>query len=363
MGKKLRVILCVGIVGLLVWQLPAVFKTFPIDRSGTQDSSWQGVVRVWVCGDWSSGGMSWLSKQASLFEKSHSGVKIRLRHAQAGAWTEQGAVLPDLIVFSPGTIDAPEALFTPIVGAEGFLEETLRSGRWQDQQYALPLALGGYAVVIHEKLWPADTALQTPKAEKKQVRYALHCSQGGGLVALAQWPEGVVAARTLTTHPDLGQAIPDQAYQDFATGRVAAFVCTLDQVRRFAALEAAGKGFTYRAQALPSGFCDQLLLAGIPVAEREPQRLAMTEALLQTLTQADAQNALTEYGLLPVSAQALPPSNATPLLRAVYLQYLEGLQIPNAYGWKEAQATVWETARHAIFQDTDALQWAIESVR
>ncbi|HML47066.1 MAG TPA: hypothetical protein PKE04_10010, partial [Clostridia bacterium] len=250
MGKKVRVILCIGIVGLLVWQLPAVFKTFPIDRTGTQNPSWQGVIRVWICGDWSSSGMSWLSKQASLFEKSHSGVKIRLRRAQAGAWAEPGTVLPDLIVFSPGTIDAPETLLAPIAGAEGFLEEPLRAGRWQDLQYALPLALGGYAVVIHDKLWPADTALQTPAPEKKQVRYALHCAQGGGLVALAQWAEGVAAARTLATHPDLGQATPDQAYQDFASGRVAAFVCTLDQVRRFAALEAAGKGFAFRAQAL-----------------------------------------------------------------------------------------------------------------
>lgn len=363
MGKKLRIIACVAIAGLLIWQLPAVFSAFPIDRSGTQNPSWRGVVRVWVCGDWSSGGMSWLSKQASLFEKAHSGVKIRLRRAEPGAWTEEGAVLPDLIVFAPGTIDAPETLFIPIAGAEGFLEETLRSGRWQDEQYALPLALGGYAVIIHEKLWPADTEWRTPETEKKQVRYALHCAQGGGLVALAQWPEGVAAARTLTVHPDLGQAMLDPAYQDFASGRVAAFVCTLDQVRRFAALEAAGKGFPYRVQALPSGFCDQLLLAGIPVAKREADCLAMVETLLQTLTQTEAQNALIQYGLLPVSTQTLPPSNATPTLRSVYLQYLEGLQIPNAYGWEAVQTAVWETARHAVFQDTDALWQAIESVR
>lgn len=307
--------------------------------------------------------MSWLSKQASLFEKAHSGVKIRLRRAEPGAWAEPGAVLPDLLVFAPGTLDAPETLLTPIAGAEGFWEEPLRAGRWQTQQYALPLALGGYAVVIHEKLWPEGAEWRAPGTEKKQVRYALHCAQGGGLVALAQWPEGVAAARTLTVHPDLGQAMPEPAYQDFAAGRVTAFVCTLDQVRRFAALEAAGKGFAHRVQALPSGFCDQILLAGIPKDEREAERLSMTEALLQALTQEEAQNALAEYGLLPVITQALPPGSVTPTLRAVYLQYLEGLQIPNAFGWQALQSAVWETARHAVFQDTDALRLTIESVR
>ena len=102
---------------------------------------------------------------------------------------------------------------------------------------------------------------------------------------------------TLTIHPDLGQAIPEQAYLDFASGRVAAFVCTLDQVRRFAALEAVGKGFSYRVRTLPSGFCDQILMAGIPVAEREAERLKMAETLLQALTRAEAQKHLTTVRL------------------------------------------------------------------
>lgn len=364
MGKKLGIALCIVLTALLIWLLPSVSGLFPISRDGTNQQPWQGVLRIWVTGDWSSNGLAWLSKQASAFEKAHPGVKVRLRRADQDAWAVEGAVLPDVIVFAPGSIAAPEQLLMPIAGATDFLAEALRVGRWQGTQYALPVALGGYAILIHDTLWPQGAALSNPVSEKKQTRYALHCGAGGSVVALAHWEAGRAGIAALENHPAITQATPEQAYQAFTGGSVAALVGTLDQVRRFAALESAGKGFAFRSEALPTGFCDQLLLVGIPRNSTDAGRLTMAEAMLQALTSLDAQNTLSAYGLLPIRTDAAAPTASTPLLQAVYRQYQQALLIPNAFGWQAAADEVFEAARHAIYAgNMDALHFAIEMAR
>ncbi|MEG0640093.1 MAG: hypothetical protein RR824_08630 [Clostridia bacterium] len=80
-----------------------------------------------------------LSELCALFEKQTDGVRVFLRRVSASEPTEKNAVLPDLLLYTTGTIVNPEQLFLPLSNAERIPADALLSGKSSGESYALPL--------------------------------------------------------------------------------------------------------------------------------------------------------------------------------------------------------------------------------
>ncbi|GHU67670.1 hypothetical protein FACS1894184_07940 [Clostridia bacterium] len=364
MRKRVIAMACMVLTSLMIWKLPDVLGQYPVNREGTiRNRGWQGVLRVWVCQDWSSGAMGWVTKQAAAFEKSHKGVRISIRRVTQGAWLADGAVLPDALIFSAGMVNEPRELLAPFAKPEGFLHEAARAGEWAGEQYALPLALGGYAVLVNEAMWPEGAPLAEPAAVKKQVRYAIQSPGGGALAALAGWDEGVEAARRLSRPEGFGVVTADAAYGTFVGENVAAQVGTVDQTRRFGALVAAGRGFEYRVETVLSGFCDQVLMIGKIDGYSDRKRDAVSEEFVWWVTGKAAQDTLMGAGLIPVREDAARAGDAMPTMKALQERYQTELATPNAFGWAAVKGEFFERALHAVLTDATNFRDAIEKVR
>ncbi|GHU71447.1 hypothetical protein AGMMS49992_05460 [Clostridia bacterium] len=364
MRKRIIALGCMLLTGLLIWKMPDVLSQYPVNRDGSmRERSWQGVLRVWVCQDWSSSAAGWVAKQSAAFEKANKGVHVSIRRVLPGAWDADGAVPPDVLVFSPGVLDDPRELLTPFADSDSFLSEAARSGRWMDEQYALPVALGGYAVLVNEAMWPAGTALGEPPPVKKQTRYVIEAGAGGPMAALLGWEEGVEAARGLSKPEGFGTVSVDSAYSTFVGGNVSVLVGTLDQTRRFNALVNAGRGFPFRVETPLSGFCDQVLLVGKVGNEPDKARDEMALAYIWALTGKAAQDTLLSVGLIPVRKDAVEASDATPTLKALQTRYRTELATPNAFGWGGVRKEFFDRALYAVMHDTAGVRDAIEQVR
>ncbi|MDR1600304.1 MAG: hypothetical protein LBS11_10630 [Oscillospiraceae bacterium] len=364
MRKRLAALVCMLLTGLLIWRMPEALSQYPVNRDGTiRQRGWQGVLRVWVCQDWSSSAMGWITKQAAAFEKSHKGVRVSVRRVPKGAWLAEDAVLPDVIIFSPGMVDEPRGLLARFGQPEGFIREAARSGEWAGEQYALPLALGGYVALANNALWPEGSPLAEPAPAGKRTRYAIHAPGGGALAALTGWEAGLIAARSLERPEGFGEASPDAAYSAFVGGNVAALVCSLDQARRFGALVSAGRGFDYRIETPMSGFCDQVLLIGKAEGGDDRKRGDMAVAFIHAVTGKDAQDTLLDAGLIPALAGADKAGSATPALQALQERYQEGLAAPNAFGWSAVKSDFFGRALYAALNDASGFRDAIEQVR
>jgi hypothetical protein len=103
------------------------------------------LLRVWLVGD-SVGAAGWLKRQAANLEQTQGGAMVYLRTARPQELIQPGTVLPDLVIFGPGAVKAPESLFVPLAGDFSLDEGAKRAGRWQLEQYALPICLDGYAL-------------------------------------------------------------------------------------------------------------------------------------------------------------------------------------------------------------------------
>ncbi|MDR1262516.1 MAG: hypothetical protein LBK46_03375 [Oscillospiraceae bacterium] len=364
MRKRVIALVCMLTTGLLIWKMPEVLTGYPANRDGTiRQRGWQGVLRVWVCQDWSSSAMGWITKQAAAFEKARKGVRVSIRRVPSGAWESEDAVLPDVLIFSPGMVSEPRGLLHPFGGTEEFLSEAVRSGRWAGEQYALPLALGGYAVLINEAMWPEGAALVEPGPVKKQQRYAIHSPTGGALAALLGWEAGVEAARVLSRPEGFGSVQLDSAYSAFVGGNVAALVCTIDQTRKFGALVAAGRGFDYRVETPLSGFCDLTLLIGKMEGEADRARDAAVSEFIWAVTGKTAQDSLLNIGLIPVRNDAAKAGEVTPVLKALQERYQTELVAPNAFGWATAKDEFVSRALHSVLKDGGGFNDAVEQVR
>lgn len=70
-------------------------------------------------------------------------------------------VLPDVICFADGTFSTPEQVLTPLHGVESVTGNLFtKRGRWQGEQYALPLAVEPWVLAVGDAYLPAPA--QTP---------------------------------------------------------------------------------------------------------------------------------------------------------------------------------------------------------
>ena len=271
------------------------------------------LLRIWTVSS-VGGGESWLKEQLRLFERQHPGVMTYLRAVSPAEVTNPETVLPDLILYTPGTFTAPEQYFVPLAVPEGLRESLVRCGRWQMQQYGLPLCWSGYVLCVDGALEPESAATPapttllgrpaaTPEASASPQPYPYEAAMAADVPLAAPGGCGTLALCWLlekALRPPLpeGFATPAEVYASFRRRECASAVLTTGQLTALASLTAAGKGFAYRAM-LPSGvITDQVWLGSVI---RGAEDSAASE-LLAFLVGREAQQALASQGLYPALA-------------------------------------------------------------
>ncbi len=273
--KRLRTALAALAAVFLLWNLPVTVGPLltPGEDLGPAKPA-VSILRCWLAEDFTGSAMQWLSKQTAAFEKANRNVRVVIRRAQPGDWTQEGAVAPDVLIFAAGTVQDPRGVLSPLPGNLPIKEAIAKTGDYLGQAYAAPLAFGGPVKLIN----PA----KPDSAE---------------LVMLSQ-----------------------AEYQDFLSQKAHSLIASIREARKLSALEAAGKGFPFTAE--PYGnTTGQLLMAGI--FDMDTGRDDLAEAFIRHLLSAAAQDALWEYGLLPAgSAAEAVSAESAPLLAAMEAQML-----------------------------------------
>ena len=269
------------------------------------------LVRVWVVSS-VGGGESWLRACLKEWEAAHPGVMTYLRAVSAEELVREDAVLPDILLYTPGDLAAPERLFTPLSGTENIREPLLRCGRWRGQLYGLPLCYGGYVLAIHGALEPQHAATPAPTtllgrpaataspdatatpgfplAAAQKADTPLVCPRGaaGFTLACLLAPEERPALREPAP-------APAEAYRCFLAQQASAAVLTTGQVTALEGVAASGKGFAYRVLTPSEVITDQVWLGSLFPGAGED-----AASLLAHLIAPAAQKRLASQGLYTV---------------------------------------------------------------
>ena len=266
------------------------------------------LLRVWVTSA-IGGGQAWLKEQLKAWEKRNPGVMTYLRAVSPEEITEEGAVLPDLILYMPGDFTAPENIFSPLSGELSAREPLLRAGKWRGQQYGLPLCYGAWVLAIDSAIEPGSAATPAPTtllgkpvptdpAQATQepgfpleaaarAEVALQAPAGGGLFALIPLLE-----ERPPLPKDFATLTAAEVYSGFLSRKYASALLTTGQLTAFSALTSAGSGFPFRVLSPSEVITDQVWFGS--VVEGASGEAA---ALLAWLTGAQAQQALSQQGL------------------------------------------------------------------
>ena len=269
------------------------------------------LVRVWMVSS-VGGGESWLRACLKEWEAAHPGVMTYLRAVSAEELVREDAVLPDILLYTPGDLAAPERLFTPLSGTENIREPLLRCGRWRGQLYGLPLCYGGYVLAIHGALEPQHAATPAPTtllgrpaataspdatatpgfplAAAQKADTPLVCPRGaaGFTLACLLAPEERPALREPAP-------APAEAYRCFLAQQASAAVLTTGQVTALEGVAASGKGFAYRVLTPSEVITDQVWLGSLFPGAGED-----AASLLAHLIAPAAQKRLASQGLYTV---------------------------------------------------------------
>ena len=301
--SRLLALALTALLLFLAWGL-AQRETSPMLPQASERS----LLRVWVTSS-VGGGTAWLREQLKAWEKQHPGVMTYLRTVSPEEAVEEGAVLPDVILYMPGDFTAPQDIFAPLSGAMPAREALLRAGRWQGEQYGLPLCWGAWVLAVDGALEPemASTPAPTtllgrpavtaspqatptpgfPVEAANQAEVPLQAPQGASLFALSQ----------LMQHkpriPENFALLPSaEVYSGFRARRYASAMLTTGQITAFSSLTSAGKGFPFRVMVPEEVITDQLWLGSAVQGAAEE-----AASLLAFLTGQEAQKALSAQGL------------------------------------------------------------------
>ena len=303
--------ICLALAALILWKLPALLTVQPDIPGITADQ--RVLLRIWAV-DSPGGGLAWLKAQLHRFEKANPHLSTYLRLVSPEELTDPESLLPDVVLYLPGNVTEPEALFLPLTGEmparDGLLrEELLRCGRWRNQQYGLPLCWGGWVLAIDRALEPG--AAQTPAPTTLLGRPAATASAGAtqepgyplaaasGADCPLQSPGGAALftlGLLLEERPplpqDFGALSPHTVYSAFQKKQCATAMLTTGQAASFASLTSGGGGFAHRILTPQEIVTDQVWLAS--VTREAPPEAAL---LLSFLTSSDAQRALSSQAL------------------------------------------------------------------
>jgi len=305
-------------------------------------SSWSGVLRIWKCEGWQSGSGSltpWLNACVAAFEKRHPGVYIQISDVSAEtlrAFSSDELNPPDAVIFAPGMLESPESLL-PLSTVFSLKPSLRKTGFCQGAQYAVPIAMGGYALAVNTRLMPETPENWSDHSSEETV--ILHCpkdsdylSWSAALLALfsgssAPMQENVPigdgvnlglpdlapsptpdAVRTEPRENALPQTLPDafrkeaSVYSLFTSGKAAAIPVTQREIVRLNALSESGKAPDWRIETMGLPFSDQLSFFSVVNYPRKDaaDRQRLCADFLSLLLSEEMQKKLTSVRAFPV---------------------------------------------------------------
>ncbi|MGN1250867.1 MAG: hypothetical protein ACI4XW_12405 [Candidatus Spyradocola sp.] len=311
-------VLALGLLIAAILAAPIAARTAVVDvkqRLRPDTPAWEGVVSVGVVPSFPTVNLSgWLNAAFRRFEAQNSGVLVSLREitetgVRAGA---AAGTLPDALLFGMTVPLGAEDVLQPMTGKPDVRGDLQGAGVWGGERYALPVAMGGYALLGNRRL--LDAAGWSPSL-----------GFDGTMALLADKNLAIAAPnmpytdplRALTAMGDVagvrvdGERPHSKVWPDFVIEEKYVFyLATQREIRRMQALSGAGKGFD-TVLLVPDGapFTDQVLLGGVTrpeltAAGRESadQRAQYAQRLLEHLTAEEAQQDLARAGLFPVTA-------------------------------------------------------------
>ena len=284
-------------------------------------AGWNGVLRAWVCADWEcAGGFTrWLNACAASFEKSHNGVYIEFTPVSSDVlrrMSDSGIRPPELVLFSPGTldaltafkqIDAPAALRNELSGIDGRV---------------YPVAMGGYIWAYNRAL--CDGAPSADSAFAALPDDAAHCFSAAAVALLSDVPGeapsdyalpdagldlGLPASAAQESEP-ANPAIAGDALERFIKGELPAIVVSQSELARLIRLRDNGRGPDWNcAAAGVAAYTDQLLMLGVVAqsGDAAAERETLAEAFARGLLEYDAQARLADIGAFSVTGERIYP--------------------------------------------------------
>lgn len=400
LGRALVWIVLAALIGYFSFLIPRL-PASPEGIVREANTSWAGVLRLWVCGGWSPGYGSftpWLNACLGKFEKRNAGVYVQVTSVSEQTLREffSGDINPpDLILFAPGILDSPEGLY--IIEETGAVRGDLAdAGRYGGALYALPVAMGGYALAYDTaKLteipddwralgeppqkagrnapktywlnWPADGAYTSWSAAllsvfADRVIYETREKNGAsarppvgdgvdlGLPIATVAPEAIEAptqtAVILEAHlpgerPDSFRTA-ESVYSNFTRGEAACIPVTQREIRRLQVLSDSGKGPEWAVRAVGDGFTDQLAMLAVVDTDKADgkDRERLSRQLLEHFLSEESQQALSAIRAFPViETDALYERQQGMNVLEAYLRATE-LCVPGAFesGWRAQRA-------------------------
>lgn len=314
-GKAVTALLCTGLIILLASWLPALM-TRNVDVPGLTGKD-RVLLRIWAL-DAPGGALPWLRAQLRQFEKQHPGVSTWLRTVSAQELTSPETIRPDVVLYMPGNVTDPAALFLPLSGDMAaretgpLREELLRCGRWKGAQYGLPVCWSAWVLAIDSALEPGSAVTPAPTTllGRPAVTAAANATPTPGYPLEAavrsacglQSPGGAALftlSLLLEEYPPLpeefGSLTPSEVYAAFQKRQCATAMLTTGQATAFTGTVSGGSGFPFRIMTADEVITDQVWLAS--VTADAPREAAL---LLSHLASADAQKGLSTQGLYTV---------------------------------------------------------------
>ena len=310
-------VLALGLLIAATLAAPWAARTAVVDvkqRLKPEKPAWQGVVSVGVVPSFPTVNVNgWLKASFRRFEAQNSGVLVSLRElTETGVRTGAAAgTLPDALLFGMTVPLDAEQLLQPLPDSPSVRSDLQDAGVWGGERLALPVAMGGYALLGNRKL--LDAAGWSPSLNFDDTMALL--AEKDMAVATPQMPY-TDPLQALARMGDAGQVRVDgershsKVWPDFVIEEKYAFyVATQREIRRMQALGSAGKGFE-TVLLVPEGqaYTDQVLLSGVvrpelTAAGREnaEARAQCAARLLQFLLEEETQRDLARAGLFPVT--------------------------------------------------------------
>ena len=235
-------------------------------------SGWSGVLRGWICSEWSCAGSftSWLNSAAAEFEKNHEGVFLEFTSVSAQAMLATDVRPPDMLIFSHNLIPMD----------------------------AEPFARGGYVLVEN----PDAAGTVIPEA------YAPALIAMGGGTSVEVEESGLELGLPVSNVSE--QIMFDEnAFRRFRNGEVGRTVVNQAELGQLIALRDSGRGPDWRC-VVRGGYnwYDQTLLLGIKT--RDEQKAQLCREFLQLLLSGEMQRGLSAIGAFSVTGISAYPEHS-----------------------------------------------------
>jgi len=390
-----RALLCSLLLALLIPTLLLARDRLPPNPQPLIEAKyggWSGVLRLWIFEGWEAGSGSavrWLNRCIAAFERQHPGVYVQPEPVDAAAIAdlgENGLLPPDLLLFPPALLSAPDlleplsldlplrapladcgragdALVAALVLAGGYLWAYNAAqldgipGSWRDagaEVSALPdepwHQWSAALLALCSARWSERADAVSPEPDPGEMDLGLAAGNATAAPTPAPTPAG-----TLDCALPADFALRADAFRAFQNGELAAMPVTQREVRRLEALSEQGRGVDWRLAATGDGaFTDQLLFLGIVRSQAADvaERRALCEALLLHLLSDDCQGTLASVGAFSVTEAASGYPAGDALLPMEQALRAPGLSAPRCVdgSWKlEAEEIV------RVFLDGEAV--------